>query len=168
MGKLMEIKSPWTGPSPKAKAALEAVEVAEAALEAGVVAEVAEADLEAEAGEALEVRDTTYLLPWEGWLLCHLLTVPFLLQDEVASEEAGEEVEITSHKGRKQNSSRPFCPSVCVHWKARTLGFPVTWHCQSLLRTFQACVLPVVPRECSHAVQERCTRCTLLVLTGDS
>ena len=52
----METKLLWTGPNLRAKAALEAVVEAGAALEAEVVAEEAEVDLVAEAGEALEVR----------------------------------------------------------------------------------------------------------------
>lgn len=56
MVKLMETKLLWTGPSLRVKVALEAVVEAEVALEVEVVAEEAEADLVAEAGEALEVR----------------------------------------------------------------------------------------------------------------
>lgn len=56
MVKLMETKLPWTGPSPRAKVASGAVVEAEAALEDEVVAGEEEADLVAEAGEALEVR----------------------------------------------------------------------------------------------------------------
>lgn len=54
MVKLMEIKLPWTGPNLRVKVALGVVVEAEAALEDEVVAEEAEEDLVAEAGEALE------------------------------------------------------------------------------------------------------------------
>lgn len=56
MVKLMETKLPWTGPNLKGKVALGVVVEAEEASEAEVVAEEAEEDLAAEAGEALEVK----------------------------------------------------------------------------------------------------------------
>lgn len=81
MVKLTETKLPWTGPSLRVKVASGAVVVAEAASVAEAVAEVAEVDLEAEAGEALE--------------------------GEAASEEAGEEEETTSHKERRRSLNSP-------------------------------------------------------------
>lgn len=86
MVKLMETKLPWTGPSPRAKVASGAVVEAEAALEDEVVAGEEEADLVAEAGEALE--------------------------GEEASEEAEEEEETTSHKERRRSLNSSFYPSV--------------------------------------------------------
>lgn len=62
---------------------------AEVALEAEVVAEEAEVDLVAEAGEALEA-----------------------LEGEEASEEAEEEGETTSHKERRRSLNSFFYPSV--------------------------------------------------------
>ena len=58
MVKLMETKSLWTGLSLRVKVALGVAAEAEVALEAEVVAEEAEEDLVAEAGEVLEVRIT--------------------------------------------------------------------------------------------------------------
>lgn len=75
-------------------------EEAEVALEAEAVAEVAEVDLVAEAGEALE--------------------------GEEASEEAEEEEEeeTTSHKERRRSLNSFFYPCLSLfHLKERTLGF---------------------------------------------
>lgn len=86
MVKSMETKLPWTGQSLREKVVSGAVVAAEEASGAEVVAEAAEADLEAEAGEALE--------------------------GEVASEEAGEEAETTSHKERRRSLNSP---SPCLY-----------------------------------------------------
>ena len=70
-----ETKSLWTGPNLRVKVALVAEEEAEVALEAEVVAEVAEAELVTEAREALESKE--------------------------ASKEAEEEEATTGHKERR-------------------------------------------------------------------
>ena len=75
MVKLIEAKSLWTGPNLRVKVALVAEEEAEVALEAEVVAEVAEAELVTEAREALESKE--------------------------ASKEAEEEEATTGHKERR-------------------------------------------------------------------
>ena len=96
MVKLMGTKSLWTEPNLRVKGALVAKEEAEVALEAEVVAEVAELDLVAEAGEGLE--------------------------GEEASEEAEEET--TSHKERRRSLTGFFYPCLSLlHLKERTLWF---------------------------------------------
>ena len=98
MVKLMGTKSLWTEPNLRVKGALVAKEEGEVALEAEVVAEVAELDLVAEAGESLE--------------------------GEEASEEAEEEEETTSHKERRQSLTGFFYPYLSLlHLKERTLWF---------------------------------------------
>ena len=98
MVKSMGTKSLWTGQNLRVKVALVAEKEADVALEAELVAEVAEMDLVAEAGEALE--------------------------GEEASEEAEEEEETTSHKERRQSLNSFFYPCLSpFHLKERTLGF---------------------------------------------
>ena len=96
MVKLKVTKSLWTGPNLRVKVALVAEEEAEVALEAEVVAEVAEAELVTEAREALK--------------------------SEEASEEAEEEEATTSHKERKRSLNNFFCLSL-FHLKQRTWVF---------------------------------------------